>query len=388
MVDEEAILVQVPGMCRRFTLIASKSELFSRFQAKIPPSYNPRYNISSGQQILVIRPDGVLLTTSYVMWGFEIGRQNNLLLNARAETLAGRPLFLPLLSTGRCLIPASGWFTWRKEGEYNIPFYVQPRSHEVFCLAGLVRVTKTGREAVVLTTHAEGETASDTGRVPVVLSRDAESPYLAGADILGLPGYPFDLLQVNEVSRKVNDPNEDGVDLIQPLHRSPEMVQSTVKAGTRKRVLIDRMEKSPAEWYPGGLTIYTDGAARKNPGPAACAFLLLDRNGQFVGEYAAFIGLATNNTAEYTAVERALLRAKDHSRTSIDLYSDSQLVVRQLTGRYQVTKSHLALSISKIRELERNFQKVTYHEVPRENRHIQHCDKLCNYALDECINDH
>lgn len=387
MVDGDEILVQVPGMCSRFTLIASKSELFSRFQSEAPKSYYPRYNISSGQAILVIRPDGVRLTACYVRWGFQIGRQNNLLLNARAETLTGRPLFLPLLSTGRCLIPASGWFTWKKEGEYHIPFYVQPRSHEVLCLAGLVRATKTGREAVVLTTHAEGGAASDTGRVPVVLSRGAESSYLAGADIQGLPGYPFDLLQVHEVSRNVNDPNEDGEALIQPYHRSPEMVQSMVKAGARKRVVIDRMEISPAEGYPGGLTIYTDGAARKNPGPAACAFLLLDRNGQFVGEYAAFIGRATNNTAEYTAVERALLRAKDLSCTSIDLYSDSQLVVRQLTGRYQVKKTHLARSICKIRELEQTFQKVAYHDVPRESRHIQHCDKLCNYALDECIND-
>ncbi len=375
-------------MCSRFALIASKSEFFQRFQVKTPKQYSPRFNISSGQNILIIRPDGAGRTTSYVRWGFQIGMHHNLLLNARAETLTERPLFFPLLSTGRCLVPASGWFVWKKEGWHKIPWYIRPPSSEVICLAGLVRSSKVGREVVILTTHSEGAAVSETGRVPFVLEYGDESSYLMGADIQGLSRYPDDQLRMYEVSGDINDPYKEGEEIIRPYHRSPETVQSMEKGGARKRIIVDRIKKSSAEGYPGGLQIYTDGAARKNPGPAACAFLILDRMGQCVSEYAAFIGHATNNTAEYTAVISALERAKDLTRGPIDLYSDSQLVVRQLTGFYQVTKAHLARSVDQVRELERAFGKVTYHDVPRENRYIRHCDKLCNYTLDECINDH
>ena len=369
-------------MCSRFTLITSKSDLFNQFHTKAPKQHRPRYNISPGQQVLLFRPNGAQIYPAYVMWGIQLGKHSNLLFNARLETINERPLFIPLLTTGRCLVPASGWFFWKKEGEYKIPMYVSPKSGETVCFAGLIRGTKHGKEVVIITTGAEGEVGRGTDRMPFVLSRASETSYLEGADLQDLPRCQADLLTIHEVSPGINDPFTEGEEVIRPYQRSNEQILAMKSTSTKKRVVIDRTCEVPGQGYPEGLKIYTDGAARKNPGPASCAFIILDRNGRKIVEYAAFLGRATNNSAEYAAVIRALERAQNLTHAPIDLYSDSQLVIRQLTGIYQITKTHLAKSVATIRELERAFSKVTYHYLPRETQQISHCDGLCKRAID------
>jgi len=152
-----------------------------------------------------------------------------------------------------------------------------------------------------------------------------------------------------------------------------------------KRLVIDRITGNNNDGLKEGVFIYTDGGARKNPGPAASAFIILDRNREMIHESGLYLGHATNNIAEYTAVISALKKAAGYTSGVVDLYSDSELVIRQLTGRYSVNKPHLAKLVNEVRILEKAFSKVNYHNVPREEKNISYCDSICNKVLDESI---
>ena len=130
------------------------------------------------------------------------------------------------------------------------------------------------------------------------------------------------------------------------------------------------------------LEIYVDGASRGNPGPAAWAYVYF-KDGKLIKKKYGFIGKNTNNTAEYNAIINALKDAADFSNDTIKLYSDSQLVVRQINGKYRINKEHLSKLYEKIVKLLKNYQKVEFIHVKRNNPHIQKSDKLCNKCLDE-----
>jgi len=86
------------------------------------------------------------------------------------------------------------------------------------------------------------------------------------------------------------------------------------------------------------VTLYTDGASRGNPGDAAWAYVIV-REGEIIASSAGYIGIATNNVAEYNAVINGLRAARAHTKEGLLVRSDSELVVRQLTGRYRIKKS-------------------------------------------------
>ncbi|HII76023.1 MAG TPA: ribonuclease HI family protein [Methanolinea sp.] len=127
---------------------------------------------------------------------------------------------------------------------------------------------------------------------------------------------------------------------------------------------------------------YTDGASRGNPGPAACAFLLRDQEGRLLAKEALVLGTRTNNEAEYHAVIEALRKAGSFASRNVVIYSDSQLVVRQLRGEYQVRKPHLRELHGVAKDLERSFLSVEYRSVGRDDPWITMADRLCNEALD------
>lgn len=89
------------------------------------------------------------------------------------------------------------------------------------------------------------------------------------------------------------------------------------------------------------LTIYTDGGARGNPGPAATGIVIKDETGQTLAGYGEYLGKQTNNVAEYSAVISALKKAKELGGTEVRLIADSMLVVEQLNGRWKVKEPHL-----------------------------------------------
>jgi ribonuclease HI len=127
------------------------------------------------------------------------------------------------------------------------------------------------------------------------------------------------------------------------------------------------------------LQIYTDGGARGNPGPAGIGVVVWDGN-NLVGRHKKYIGVATNNQAEYKAVILALEEAKKIGVEELEFFLDSELVVKQLRQEYKVKDKELAPLFVQAWNLGFSFKKITYTHVPREKN--KEADKLVNEAID------
>lgn len=157
--------------------------------------------------------------------------------------------------------------------------------------------------------------------------------------------------------------------------------------GSQKYLMADRSNEPDRSRIQGAagfdrIHIFTDGAARGNPGPACYAFIVTAGD-RIILERAGYIGEATNNIAEYQAVIHALTEARALTAGTVVVSSDSELVVRQITGVYRVRQPHLARLHSEVVRLIGHFDRVTFSSVPRTERHIQAADALCNRCLDE-----
>ncbi|MHC1625767.1 MAG: ribonuclease HI family protein [Methanoculleaceae archaeon] len=130
------------------------------------------------------------------------------------------------------------------------------------------------------------------------------------------------------------------------------------------------------------IELFTDGAARGNPGPAAWAYIAV-RNGALLRTRSGYLGTATNNVAEYHAVLNALRDTLSTGVDTVSVISDSELVVRQLRGEYRVKAEHLADLFRQVKRLEAEYKSVTYIPVPRNHPRIAEVDRLCNLLLDE-----
>lgn len=130
---------------------------------------------------------------------------------------------------------------------------------------------------------------------------------------------------------------------------------------------------------PAVLTIHIDGAARGNPGPAACAFVIT-REGTPPLEEAECLGSATNNVAEYTALLRALQRAAQLGGRQLLIRSDSELLVKQMNGLYRVKNEQLRDLYEQAKRLCARFDSVSLTHVPRSAN--SEADRLCNEVLD------
>lgn len=130
------------------------------------------------------------------------------------------------------------------------------------------------------------------------------------------------------------------------------------------------------------ITIYTDGASRGNPGPAAAAFIFLYEK-DLLYENALYLGTTTNNAAEYQAIFNALKEVQQFTKNSIKLYSDSQLIVRQLNSVYKVKSKRLYPFYKEIQKIKDQFNNISFNHVNRTNKYIKKCDSLANDILDK-----
>ena len=130
------------------------------------------------------------------------------------------------------------------------------------------------------------------------------------------------------------------------------------------------------------IYIYTDGASRNNPGKSASGYLILDEKGKVVWKDSFYNGIKTNNQAEYIAVIAALEKALGLSEREAKLFSDSELIINQLKGRYRVKEAGLKGLHGKAKGLAARFDKLAVESVPRENRYISMVDKELNMLLD------
>ncbi len=135
------------------------------------------------------------------------------------------------------------------------------------------------------------------------------------------------------------------------------------------------------------IYVYTDGASRGNPGRSASGYLILDERQRELCEESFYNGIKSNNEAEYLGLIGALMRARSEYGNDVELaiYSDSELMVNQICGRFKVKKRHLAVLNSKVLSLLSGFKSYTIKSVRREERHISRVDRNLNRLLDGMI---
>jgi len=126
--------------------------------------------------------------------------------------------------------------------------------------------------------------------------------------------------------------------------------------------------------------IYTDGAARGNPGPAAIGAIIKDETGQVIARISQRIGTTTNNQAEYRAIITALEKAVSLGAKHVILKSDSELVVKQINGRYKIKNAALRPLYQEVVKLAGSLEKITVSHIPRAQN--AGADALANKALD------
>jgi ribonuclease HI len=129
------------------------------------------------------------------------------------------------------------------------------------------------------------------------------------------------------------------------------------------------------------LRLFTDGAARGNPGPAGLGVVIEDEQGLRLRGLCRYIGKATNNQAEYLAIIEGLQAIAEWKPERLEVFLDSKLVVEQLSGNYRVKNGALAPLHRQATELLRRFPEVSVKHVPREKN--KGADALANRAIDE-----
>lgn len=128
------------------------------------------------------------------------------------------------------------------------------------------------------------------------------------------------------------------------------------------------------------INLFTDGGSRGNPGDSAIGAVLYDETGHTVAEISEYIGITTNNQAEYRALIAALQRAKELGAATVNVFADSELMIKQMKGVYRVKNPELAHRFMEAITLARSFSKVTFTHVRREKNKV--ADALVNKALD------
>jgi ribonuclease HI len=124
----------------------------------------------------------------------------------------------------------------------------------------------------------------------------------------------------------------------------------------------------------------TDGGARGNPGPAAFGYVLEAEDGTVLAAHGERIGVATNNVAEYSALIAGLEKALELGIDEVEVVSDSELLVKQMTGEYRIKNAALQELSSRAQRLARRLDDVSYTAVRREHNEL--ADRLVNEALD------
>lgn len=127
--------------------------------------------------------------------------------------------------------------------------------------------------------------------------------------------------------------------------------------------------------------LFTDGAARGNPGPAGAGAVIVNADGHIVAKVGKFLGESTNNVAEYMGLILGLKRAKAMGIKELEVLSDSELLVKQLAGDYAVKADHLRPLHDEARALIAGFEWIQVRHVPREENSL--ADAMSNRAIDE-----
>lgn len=134
--------------------------------------------------------------------------------------------------------------------------------------------------------------------------------------------------------------------------------------------------------HPDEVKVFTDGGSRGNPGPSASGYVVMDMEDNVLAEKGVYLGVTTNNVAEYTALKLALEECRRLGVKEIQAYLDSLLVVNQMKGVFKIKNRDLWPIHDAIRKLAAGFDKVEFSHVPRE------FNKLADAKVNEALDDH
>ncbi|OVE78745.1 hypothetical protein BVY00_02105 [bacterium G20] len=133
-----------------------------------------------------------------------------------------------------------------------------------------------------------------------------------------------------------------------------------------------------------GAKLYTDGGSRGNPGPSAGAFVICKVDDNVVEKSGFYIGITTNNQAEYQALLKALQRSADLGIRRLKVFMDSELIIKQLNGIYKIKNKDLELLYRQVKELLADFDEISFNHVPRAMN--KEADGEVNRILDKQAN--
>ncbi len=217
-------------MIERYSLTASANTLKERFAIEVPGYYQPRYNAAPTQLLPLITsesPQGI----SVFYWGRppEWARNKSLserIINLKAENLAERPVLKRTLMKYRCIIPADGFYAWKKLGKKTAIPHRFVTDQPVFSMAGLWEefedeAGNTMHTFILITIHANETVSKVTDRMPVILNKKSEAVWLNNAaaevDLLNLLiPYPSEKFNLYTVSPRINEIKNDAPSLILP----------------------------------------------------------------------------------------------------------------------------------------------------------------------------
>lgn len=156
-------------------------------------------------------------------------------------------------------------------------------------------------------------------------------------------------------------------------------ISDDIKKAIKKVIPKKRNVVKNTEDITEGI-VYTDGGSRGNPGPSASGFVILTTDGDVIDEGGEYLGITTNNQAEYQAVVLGLKSAQRFNLRKLDFFIDSLLVVNQLNGKWRIKNAELRPIYDEIKTLNELFDQVSFTHVPREKN--KHADAKVNEVLD------
>ena len=226
-------------MCGRFTLHASPEQIAAQFDVAEPEQLADRFNIAPTQPVGIVRLDRTATERewTHVHWGLipswaKDPGMGARMINARGETVAEKPSFRAALKRRRCLVPADGFYEWKRTGSSKQPYHIRLQDQQLFAFAGLWEIwtAPDGTElqsCTVITTEPNELMAQLHDRMPVIVAPEDYEQWLGtgkDADAKEIEQIrhlirPFDARQMEAypVSTRVNSPMNEGAALIEPL---------------------------------------------------------------------------------------------------------------------------------------------------------------------------
>lgn len=129
------------------------------------------------------------------------------------------------------------------------------------------------------------------------------------------------------------------------------------------------------------LTIYSDGGSRGNPGPSAFA-IVVTQDGRIIHEHSEFLGINTNNYAEYRGLIAGIVKALELRADEVEFVMDSELVIKQMNGEYKVKSPNIMQLHEDAKALSQQIGKVRFTHVRRSNEFVSRADALLNHTMD------